>query len=93
MPISRKLLVILLGIGLAACSRHRDAERERTQHDQTAGEKAGKAAYWASKRAEKAIKNAGRELEKTAAEMHQGWKEAAREDRTKRDKQDKNTRQ
>ena len=75
--------VIVLAIWLGACSRNSDAERERRQRDQTAGEKVGKAAYWASKRAEKALKGAARDVGKAAQQAHQGWTEAEREDRAK----------
>jgi len=84
--------VIVLAIWLGACSRNSDAERERRQQDQTAGEKAGKAAYWASKRAEKALKSAAREVGKAAEQAHQGWSEAEREDRVKRDRERKDQR-
>jgi hypothetical protein len=80
------IAVVVLGAWLGACSRSRDAERERRQHDQTAGEKAGRAAYWASKRAEKALKSAARDLGNAATQAHQGWSEAEREDQRKRDK-------
>jgi hypothetical protein len=78
------IAITLLGISLGACSRNRDAERERWQHEQTAAEKAGKVAYQASKRAEKAVKSAARDLGKAAQQARQGWNEAEREDRAKR---------
>jgi hypothetical protein len=87
------LAVILLGTWLAACSRNRDAERERKQQDQTAGEKVGRAAYWASKRAEKALKSAARDAGRAAQQAHQGWTEAEREDRAKRNKNEKDRKQ
>jgi hypothetical protein len=83
------IAVMLLCASLGACSRNRDAERERAQHDQTAGERAGRAAYWASKRAEKALKSAARDLGKAASQAHQGWTDAEREDQRKRDKSGK----
>ena len=83
------IAVIVFALSFGACSRKRDAERERTRQDQTAGEKSGRAAHWASKRAEKAVKSAARDLGKAAQQAHQGWNEAAREDRAKRDKQRK----
>lgn len=80
------IAVIVLALGVGACSPNQDAERERAQQEHTAGEKAGRAAYWASKRAEKAVKSAARDLGIAAEQAHQGWNEAAREDRSKRDK-------
>jgi gas vesicle protein len=80
---------ILFATWLGACSRNSDAERERRQRDQTAGEKVGKAAYWASKRAEKALKSAARDVGLAAQQAHQGWTEAEREDRVKRDQERK----
>jgi hypothetical protein len=79
--------VITLAVLLSACSKDSDAERERTQRDKTASEQVGKAAYWASKRAEKALKSAARELGKAAQQAHQGWTEAERADRAKRDRE------
>jgi hypothetical protein len=90
MRIWTAMAVIVLATGLGACSRTSDAERERRQRDQTASEKVGKAAYWASKRAEKALKGAAREAGKAAQQAHQGWTEAEREDRAKRDQEQKN---
>jgi hypothetical protein len=84
--------VIVLATFLGACSRNSDAERERTQRDKTASEEVGKAAYWASKRAEKALKSAARQLGKAAQQAHQGWTEAERADRAKRDQQRKDQR-
>jgi hypothetical protein len=84
--------VIVLATLLGACSRNSDAERERRQRDQTASEKVGKAAYWASKRAEKALKSAARDLGKAAQQAHQGWTEAERADRAKRDQERKDQR-
>jgi hypothetical protein len=86
------IAVIVLATWLGACSRNSDAERERRQQDQTAGEKVGKAAYWASKRAEKALKSAARDVGKAAQQAHQGWTEAERADRAKRDQERKNQR-
>jgi hypothetical protein len=84
--------VIVLATFLGACSRNSDAERERRQRDKTASEEVGKAAYWASKRAEKALKSAARQLGKAAQQAHQGWTEAERADRAKRDQQRKDQR-
>ncbi len=84
------IAVMLLGAFSSGCSRRRDAERERARQDQTAGEKAGRAAYWASKRAEKAIKGAARDVGKAAKQAHEGWSEAEREDRARREKDEKN---
>jgi hypothetical protein len=79
------MAVIMVASGLTACSRNSQAERERQQRDQRAGEKVGRAAYWVSKKAEKAVKNAARDLGKAAKQAHQGWSEAEREDRAKRE--------
>lgn len=81
------IAVVVLATSLAACSKNSQAERARQEHDQTAGEKAGRAAYWASKKAEKAVKNAARDLGKAAKQAHQGWSEAEREDRAKRERE------
>jgi hypothetical protein len=81
------IAVIVLATWLTACSRNSQAERERRQQDQTAGEKAGGAAYWASKKVEKAVKNAARDIGKAAKQAHQGWSEAEREDRAKRERE------
>jgi hypothetical protein len=81
------IAVFVLTIWLAACSRNSQAERERRQQDQTAGEKAGRAAYWASKKAEKAVKNAARDIGKAATQAQRGWSEAEREDRAKRERE------
>jgi hypothetical protein len=89
MRIWMAIAVIVLATYLGACSRNSAAERERQQQDQTAGERAGKAAYWASKRAEKALKSAARDVGKAAQQAHQGWTEAEREDRAKRDQERK----
>jgi len=92
MRISTVIPVITLAILLGACSRNSDAERERTQRDKTASEEGGKAAYWASKRLEKALKSAARRLGKAAQQAHQGWTEAERADRAKRDRERKDER-
>jgi hypothetical protein len=92
MRICTIIAVIVLGTCIGACSRNRDAERERRQQDQTAGEKAGRVAYWASKRAEQVVKSAARDLGKAAQQAHQGWTEAQREDQSKRDKNGKDGR-
>jgi hypothetical protein len=89
MRIWMAIAVIVLATWLGACSRNSAAESERRQQDQTAGERAGKAAYWASKRAEKALKSAARDVGKAAQQAHQGWTEAEREDRAKRDQERK----
>lgn len=81
------IAVILLASWLGACSRTSQAERERRERDQTAGEKIGRAAYWASKKAEKAAKNAARDIGKAAKQAQQGWSEAEREDRAKRERE------
>ena len=81
------IAAIALATWLTACSRNSPSERERRQQDQTAGEKAGRAAYWASKKAEKAVKNAARDIGKAAKQAHQGWSEAEREDRAKRERE------
>jgi hypothetical protein len=79
------IAVIALATWPAACSRNSQAERERKQQDLRAGEKVGRAAYWVSKKAEKAVKNAARDIGKAAKQAHQGWSEAEREDRAKRE--------
>lgn len=81
------IAVIVLATWPAACSRNSQTDRERKERDQTAGEKAGRAAYWASKKAEKAVKNAARDMGKAARQAHQGWSEAEREDRAKRERE------
>lgn len=89
MRIWMAIAVIVLATWLGACSRNSAAERERRQQDQTAGQRAGRAAYWASKRAEKALKSAARDVGKAAQQAHQGWTEAEREDQAKRDQERK----
>ncbi|MGI8959940.1 MAG: hypothetical protein ACR2IV_09300 [Bryobacteraceae bacterium] len=84
------ITVFVFATSLGGCSRNSQAERERRQQDQTAGEKAGRAAYWASKKAEKAAKSAAREIGKAARQAHQGWSDAERDDRAKHDRERKN---
>ena len=86
MRICTIVALIALAASVESCARRGDPDARNTRQDQTAGEKAGKAAYWASKRAEKAVKKAAQDLNKAAQQAHQGWREAAREDRSKRDR-------
>jgi hypothetical protein len=69
---------------LGGCSSRRTGPEE---HDRSsAAYRAGEFAHDLSKEAGKAAKAAGKEIRKDAGEAHEGWKEAAREDRAKKKK-------
>ena len=83
----RLICILCLITGLSACgSSHRDPDAAgRTDEDRkSVAFKAGEAAHGLSKDAGKAAKAVGKEIGKDAHELREGWKEAQREDRTRK---------
>jgi hypothetical protein len=81
------ILVVFAALGLSGCGYQSEADRERQRDESnTAAGKTGKAAYKVSKEVGKAAREAGREIRKAAGQAREGWKEAAQEDRAKRDR-------
>lgn len=68
---------------LGGCTRSTESAAQRHNDANTPAGKVGKAAHTVAVHAEKAAKVAGRELAKAAHQAHEGWKEAAREDKSK----------
>jgi hypothetical protein len=73
---------MLLALSLAACSRSQPAKDQNGEHP-TPAEAVGKMLYKANKKVEKAAAAAGRQIKKSAAEAHKGYKEAQQQDREK----------
>lgn len=75
--------VLLIGALLAfgGCSRSTESPSQRHADANTPAGKLGKAAHTVAVHTEKAAKVAGRKLAKAAHQAHEGWKEAAREDK------------
>ena len=75
--------VLLMGAlaTLGGCSRSTESAGQRHADANTPAGKLGKAAHTVAVHTEKAAKAAGRELGKAAHQAHEGWKEAAREDK------------
>jgi hypothetical protein len=79
--------VCLLAL-LSSCSlshRDRGAANRDDQDRGSAAFQAGEIAHGLSKEAGKAAKAAGKEIQRDAHELREGWKEGQREDRTRRE--------
>lgn len=71
------MALVTCGCGPTQTDRQREADAN------SAAGKAGKAAHTAAVKAGAAATVVGRKLEKAAHQAHEGWKEAARENRAK----------
>jgi len=83
----RFICILGLVAGLSSCnSSHRESDgASRNEQDRkSAAFKAGEVAHDLSKEAGKAAKAAGKEVGKEAHELREGWKEAQREDRARK---------
>ena len=69
------LPITIVALGLAGCSR---------QESDSAARDAGRVAHEIANKTEVAAKKAERKLEKAAKDVREGWKEADREDRSKK---------
>jgi hypothetical protein len=77
-------IVALAGvIGLSACGTRESSEQRHRDANSPAG-KVGQAAHKAAVQADKAAYAIGKQLDKAAHDAHEGWKEAARNDRNKK---------
>jgi hypothetical protein len=70
-----RVIVVLVALGLAACSRD-EADRK------SASREAGRAAYRLSEDAKHAAEKARRELRDAGKEIRRGWNEAKHEEKT-----------
>jgi hypothetical protein len=68
---------------LSACGT-REPESERRRDANTPAGKVGQAAHKMAVEADKAGRVIGRKLDKAAHDAHEGWKEAARKDSTRK---------
>ena len=75
------LLTALLTLG--GCSRSTESANQRHADANTPAGKLGKAAHIVAVHTEKAAKEASRQLGIAAHQAHEGWKEAARENKNK----------
>ena len=83
----RLIWIVCFAVGLSSCSlSHRNqSSANRDEEDRkSAAFKAGEIAHGLSKEAGKAAKAAGKEIGREAHELREGWKEAQREDRTRK---------
>jgi hypothetical protein len=71
-------LIVLIGVGLAGCSRDDNASRQGATARQ-----AGRDAYRASQEAKRDAKEAARELQRAGKDFRQGWNEAKHENDTR----------
>jgi hypothetical protein len=69
-----RLSIIVITLGLAACTR---------QENDSAAREAGRTAHKIATKTEEAAKKASRKLEQAAREARDGWKEAEREEKAK----------
>lgn len=74
-------LLLLVVATLSSCGRNDN----RRSDDRSPAREAGRAAYELSQETKKAAKAAGRELNHAAREAHQGWKDAQREHKDRKD--------
>jgi hypothetical protein len=83
------IFALFMALSLGGCSFNKsrssteESERQRKLDEDTAAQKAGRAAHRLAKETEEAAKKAGREIKNTAEGMREGWKDAEREDRAK----------
>jgi type IV secretory pathway TrbL component len=89
MQLNKLISVLGLASALTACGRsHHDSSSNRKPADENSPAfKVGEMTHEVTKDAGKAAKAAGRELGKEAHEMREGWKEAQRNDKAKKDKE------
>jgi hypothetical protein len=83
----RLICIVCLVAGLSSCSSFHKGPDSANRNDddrKSAAFKAGEIAHGLSKEAGKAAKAAGKEIGKDAHELREGWKEAQREDRTRK---------
>jgi hypothetical protein len=68
------------------CTGSRESPAQRHEDANTPAGKVGKAAHAVAVQTGKVASAAGRQLEKAAHQAHEGWKEAARNDKAKNGK-------
>lgn len=76
------MLLIAAVLTLGGCSRSTESASQRRADANTPAGKFGKAAHTVAVHTEKAARAASRQLAKAAHQAHEGWKEAAREDKS-----------
>lgn len=74
--------VLMLAALGGACSR-RNYSRETEEQRNSAAHKVGKAAYSVAQESESVARKLGRKLGEATRDAHEGWKDAAREHKTK----------
>lgn len=77
------MLLIAAVLTLGGCSRSTESASQHHADANSPAGKFGKAAHTVAVHTEKAAKAASRQLAKAAHQAHEGWKEAAREDKSK----------
>ncbi len=77
-------ILILAAAGIFTGCAPQETPEQRRQAANTAAGKLGQAAHKAATEADKAGKVIGRELKQAAHDAHEGWKEDARKDQTKK---------
>ena len=80
---SAALLIFVVTAALIGCGPRETPEQQHKEANTAAG-KLGQAADKAAVEADKASQVVGRELKKAAHDAHEGWKEAARNDQSKK---------
>jgi hypothetical protein len=75
-------------LAITGCASH-ESDEERHDDANTPAGKVGQAAHRAAVEADKAGRVIGRKLDKAAHDAHEGWKEAARNDKNYKGNKDK----
>ncbi len=77
------ILFLSAVLTFGGCSRSTESAGQRSDDANSPAGKLGKAAHTVAVHTEKAAKVAGQKLANAAHQAHEGWKEAAREDKGK----------
>ncbi|HZQ55176.1 MAG TPA: hypothetical protein VFB14_23455 [Bryobacteraceae bacterium] len=91
MTMNTKSAFLIIGVLAAVltfggCTGSTESPAQRHEDANTPAGKVGKAAHAVAVQTGKAASAAGRQLEKAAHQAHEGWKEAARNDKAKNGK-------
>jgi hypothetical protein len=78
--------VVAAALTFGGCTGSTESPSQRHEDANTPAGKVGKAAHTVAVKTEKAASAAGRQLEKAAHQAHEGWKEAARDDKARNGK-------
>lgn len=77
------ILLLAAFVSFGACTRSSESATQRHDDANSPAGKVGQAAHTVAVHTEKAAKVAGQKLAKAAHQAHEGWKEAARQDKSK----------